>query len=364
MKIINVVGTRPQIIKHIPVKEKLKEKGHDVLTVDTGQHYDENMALIHLLQVKSPKPEINLNIKEFTHASQTGRMIIELEKIYNDHKPDQVIVYGDTNSTLAGALSAVKLHIPVCHIEAGVRSHDRFMPEEINRVSTDSISDLLLCSTEYSMENLKKEGFSEDIMFFTGDVLYDIFLKVKSTIDINKIKSKFGVEENNFYILTFHRSSNVNEKRLSLLADIIEKLDKTVVFPIHPRTRKFIENSHLINRFSSLNNLKMIEPVGYYDMVGLLTICDMILTDSGGIQREGYFAGKRSLILRDRTEWVELEKVNWVKVVDMDVETIMNEINIKTGDDVKGIFGDGNASLIISDIITEKGGVFRWDTHW
>ncbi len=356
MKILNVIGTRPQIIKFMIVRDALEKVGHDVITIDTGQHYDYEMSYLHLISFNATPPEINLDIRYNMHGEQTGNMMMALEKYFNDISPDYIFVFGDTNSTVAAALTAVKMNIPVVHIEAGVRGGERFMAEEINRVVTDSISDLLFCPTELAVSNLIKEGYEKSKIFFTGDVLYDLFLHIKSKVNINDIKNYYNINENDFFILTMHRAENVNEKNIDLLIDIVQSLNKKTLFFMHPRTKKLAQQTEQYDIMKNIENLEIFEPIGYGDMMGLLLLCDSVLTDSGGLQREAYFAGKKSVILRDRTEWKELAETRWAVPAGFNKEKVLKELENKNMENKKDIFGSGNAAEKIAEIITEKRG--------
>jgi UDP-GlcNAc3NAcA epimerase len=302
MTILTVVGARPQFIKAAPVSKALKERGIREILLHTGQHYDTTMSQVFFDELEIPAPEINLGIGSCSHGKQTGRMLEDIETHLLEQKPDILLVYGDTNSTLAGALAAAKLHFPVAHIEAGLRSYNRKMPEEHNRVLTDHCSTHLFCPTQTALDNLAKEGLTQNI-HLVGDPMLDAALhflpiaKEKSTILPDHV-----LTPGEYYLATLHRPSNVDEP--SVLAPLIEclgTLPLPVVFPIHPRTQSKVEQ--LPNLLS--DNLKIIPPVGYLDMLQLLDNAKALLTDSGGLQKEALFLKTPCITLREETEWTE-----------------------------------------------------------
>jgi len=301
MKIVTILGARPQFIKAGSVSREIaKHEDIQEIIVHTGQHYDANMSDIFFDEMKIPKPDYHLDINGLGHGAMTGQMLEKIEKVLLQENPDWVIVYGDTNSTLAGALAASKLHIKIAHIEAGLRSFNMKMPEEVNRILTDRVSNVLFCPTDTAIENLKNEGFDTlDIkMIKSGDVMQDGAMFYKDLA----VKPKCNI--NDKYILsTVHRAENTDE--LSRLTAIIAALneinkDKQVILPLHPRTKKIIEKHNIEVECT------IIEPVGYLEMVWLIDNCDMVMTDSGGLQKEAFFFKKPCITLRDETEWVEL----------------------------------------------------------
>ena len=320
-KILTVIGARPQFIKAAPVSKVLKENGgFEEILVHTGQHYDANMSQVFFDELEIPPPQYNLDVGSGGHGEQTGEMLKRLEPLLVKEKPDLVLVYGDTNSTLAGALAASKLHIPVAHVEAGLRSFNRTMPEEINRVIADHLSTLLFCPTTTAVENLKNEGITKNV-FKTGDVMYDVALqfaekaKAKSTI-----LSKLLLKPKGFILVTIHRAENTDDKpRLVNILSALDTLshDSVIVFPMHPRTKKMIDSFGL-NRL--LTNIKVIGPAGFLDMISLESNAKLIMTDSGGVQKEAYFHKVPCVTLRDETEWVETVEAGW-NVVAKPIET-------------------------------------------
>ena len=347
MKIVSVVGARPQFIKCAPVSRTIR-KQHEEILVHTGQHYDPEMSDVFFEELDIPRPDYNLGIGSGTQGEQTGKMIIEIEKVLLKEKPDLVLVYGDTNSTLAGALAASKLHIKVAHVEAGLRSFDRAMPEEINRVMTDHISNILFCPTDTAVMNLKNEGITEGV-YNVGDVMVDA-LKYNQKIAEEKstILQDLNLNPKEFLLATVHRASNTdNKENLSSIVEAFSDSKETIVFPIHPRTRKCLKEYNLWEKV--LKNTKVIPPVGYLDMLKLESNARKILTDSGGVQKEAYMLGVPCITLRDNTEWVETIEEGWNILTGADYEKIKHAIENFEGTDIRNnVFGDGNASDKIS----------------
>jgi UDP-GlcNAc3NAcA epimerase len=350
MKILTVIGARPQFIKSAVVSRILHDtKSVQEIIVHTGQHYDHNMSDVFFSELKIPEPHYNLCVGSGSHAYQTGMILQKIESVLEKEKPDWTLVYGDTNSTLAGSLAAAKLHIRVAHVEAGLRSFNRIMPEEINRIITDRLSDMLFAPTLTAMNNLGIEGLSS-VSFFTGDVMYDSILFYKNLLlqDPDKFRMK-GIPAT-YYLLTVHRAENTdNIVNLKLIFDAISKLQIPVVFPVHPRTRKAIST-----QISIPANLLLIVPVGYLQMIGLLLGSKKVLTDSGGLQKEAYFLGKQCITLRGETEWIETLHDNWNIITGTDPGKILKAINQPFPSvDTKNEFGKGNAAeLIVSKLIS------------
>ncbi|HBM75435.1 MAG TPA: UDP-N-acetylglucosamine 2-epimerase (non-hydrolyzing) [Clostridiaceae bacterium] len=349
MKILTVIGARPQFIKAAPVSKVLREK-NDEKIIHTGQHYDENMSKIFFDELEIPRPDYNLNIGSGNHGYQTGMMLMKIEEILLDEKPDAVMVYGDTNSTLAGALSASKLLIPVIHIEAGLRSFNMAMPEEQNRILTDHISKLLFCPTETAVGNLKNEGISKGV-YDVGDVMLDATMQFKEKASkSSKILEKLGIEGMDYILATIHRAENTNSP--TKLKNIIESLGKSglyIILPLHPRTRKYIK----MYGIKIPGNINMIEPVGYLDMIQLEANSQKVVTDSGGVQKEAFFLKKPCITLREETEWVETVENGWNILVGSHEKSIIDALlNFKPSKKQMSVFGDGNASVHISDILS------------
>jgi UDP-GlcNAc3NAcA epimerase len=326
MKILTVVGARPQFIKLAPLSKILRENGINEIIVHTGQHYDENMNDLFFKELEIPEPDYNLGIGSGNHGEQTGRMLIEIEKIILKENPDLVIVYGDTNSTLAGALAASKLHIKLAHVEAGLRSFNKRMPEEINRVLTDHISDILFCPTQTAVENLKNEGITKGV-YLVGDVMFDALLHFSKISDIkSNILERLNIKPKEYYLATIHRAENTdNYERLKNILTAFSKMDEIVVFPIHPRTKKMI-NYYGLDDLIGKGKIKVIDPVGYLDMLKLEKNAKAILTDSGGVQKEAFWLKVPCITLRDETEWVETVNLGWNRIVGSDVKKILEAV--------------------------------------
>lgn len=374
MKIISIVGARPQFIKAAPVSRELRKEFKEIL-VHTGQHYDKNMSEIFFEQLNIPVPDYNLGIGSGNHGAQTGQMLIELEKVVLEEKPQWILVYGDTNSTLAGALVASKLHIPLIHIEAGLRSYNKSMPEEINRILTDNVSSILSCPTRTAVENLKKEGFknilnegqlislheenikidvNKAMVVNTGDVMYDAILynlklaRKKS----NNIVSKKGLEKKGYYLATVHRAENTdNPAYLKNIFKAFKSLDRKIIIPLHPRTKKCLKKYDLVDLIED-DIIDIIEPVGYLDMLTLISHSDKVITDSGGLQKEAFMLEKPCITLRNETEWVETVDCGWNKLAGLGGNKVKDLINYRPDTGNRPLFyGKGDAAKRIVNII-------------
>lgn len=350
MKIISIVGARPQFIKSAPVSMAITRAGFSEFKIHTGQHYDFELSQVFFEELGLPEPSINLGIGSGTHASQTGQMMIEIEAVLEAQKPDLVLVYGDTNSTLAGALAAVKLQIKIAHIESGLRSYNRQMPEEHNRVLTDHCADLLFCPTQTSVDNLKKEGISTGV-HLVGDTMYDaVLLYAQIAENKSNVLPALGLKPEEYLLATIHRPSNTDHPDiLSSIFSTFQKVQELIVFPIHPRTMKAIGNANI----KIPENVKLIAPVGYLDMLVLEKSSKMILTDSGGIQKEAYFFRIPCLTLRTETEWTETVESKWNTLVGSDCNLIIHLIEKKYEPDtyIQGLYGDGNSAIKIISIL-------------
>ncbi len=360
MKILTILGARPQFIKAGSVSREIaKHKEIEEIIVHTGQHYDTNMSDIFFEEMKIPKPHYFLGIGGKSHGAMTGQMIEKIEEVCLKEKPDWVMVYGDTNSTLAGSIVASKLHIKLAHIEAGLRSFNMKMPEEVNRILTDRVSDILFCPTDTAVENLKKEGFpfklstnNYQLITNCGDVMQDGALFYKQ---FAKKPSNLQLQTSNFILCTIHRAENTDDEQR--LRDIFKALneiakEKQIILPLHPRTKKIIENLKI-----DTQNLTLIDPVGYLEMVWLIDNCSLVMTDSGGLQKEAYFFEKQCITLRDETEWVELVDNGFNVLVGANKEKILNAYkttsNLKLETSNLNLYGEGKASEnIIKELIS------------
>jgi UDP-GlcNAc3NAcA epimerase len=353
-KIVTIVGARPQFIKAATLSRQFQLVGIHEIIVHTGQHFDNNMSQIFFEEMEIPRPTFKLDIHGVSHGAMTGRMLEGIENILMIEKPDAVLVYGDTNSTLAGALAAVKLHIPLMHVEAGLRSFNMQMPEEINRILTDRISDILFCPTEAAMQNLKAEGFDllPNKIYKSGDVMQDAAqYYAERALLKSDILRKLGL--NKFVLATIHRQENTdNPENLMNIIDGLSEIHKyiPVVVPLHPRTRNILAHHY------HLPDFYVIEPVGYFDMIMLLKNCEMVFTDSGGVQKEAFFFGKHCVTLREQTEWVELVENGFNMLVGSDKELIFkafSDMLNKRSDFSLNLYGNGKAAVEIAEIISK-----------
>jgi UDP-N-acetylglucosamine 2-epimerase len=315
MKVVTIVGARPQFIKLAPVSHALRASGIGEIIVHTGQHYDPGMSDVFFEELGIPAPDHNLGVGSGLHGAQTGEMLKRIEALLLAEQPDWAVVYGDTNSTIAGALAAVKLHIPVAHVEAGLRSFNRRMPEEINRVLTDHLSRLLFCPTETALKNLASEGITNGA-HLVGDVMLDGLIDAKERAKVrSNILGRLGLVERKYLLATVHRAENTDEpERLRGIMKALTQLaeEEPVIFPVHPRTRKALEGIGLNPSPNGVpGSPKFIEPLGYLDLVRLSASARMILTDSGGLQKEAVWLGVPCVTLRDETEWVETVEQGW-----------------------------------------------------
>ena len=360
---ITIVGARPQFVKAAMVSRAIvNHNRNNNLVVEecllhTGQHYDYNMNDVFFEKLDIPQPTWILDCGRGRHGAMTARMLIEIEQVLLENRPDYVMVYGDTNSTLAGALAASKLHIPVLHVEAGMRSFNKLMPEEINRVLTDHISDYLFCSTYAAVRNLKQEGITERV-HHVGDVMYDAALAFGEIAEqTSTILSSLQLTAKQYYLCTVHRAENTdNKERISqimeALAEIARK-DCPVILPLHPRTRKLMDNWHLCHETESNKAFRFIEPVDYLDMIMLEKYAKTILTDSGGIQKEAYFHRTPCITLRDETEWVETIASGWNQIAGYRKENILSCLTNKMPQTEIDEYGDGHAADTIIHALFE-----------
>jgi UDP-N-acetylglucosamine 2-epimerase len=360
MKLVTILGARPQFIKAAPVSKALKQAGYQEFLLHTGQHYDYNMSQVFFDELQLPQPDINLGIGSGPHGEQTARMLTGVEQVLIQEKPDWVLVYGDTNSTLAGALAAVKLHLPLAHVEAGLRSFNRQMPEEHNRVLTDHCSDLLLCPTQTAVNNLESEGLPGNQpgirVCLVGDTMYDAVLQFASLGKLHSsVLSDLGISRGGYLLATVHRQENTNDPlRLEGILYGLQRSQSPVILPVHPRTRARLSEMGLLEKLAG-SNLHLIEPLGYLDMLMLEQNARKILTDSGGMQKEAFFFKVPCITMRDETEWIETVQSGWNVVVGADADKIETALKAPPpeGDTPPQIFGDGQAARKIVSHLTE-----------
>ena len=374
LKILTLIGARPQFIKAAAISRAIQKsfstKLEEVI-VHSGQHYDANMSAIFFEELSIPKPKYTFNLTTTEHSAQTAQILQNLEEVLEEEKPNAVLIYGDTNTTLAGALAASKKHIPVIHIEAGLRSFNKAMPEEINRVLTDHCSSLLFCPTQTAVNNLEKESIvhsqarcsvDKPKVYACGDIMYDNSLYFSKQVD-DSILRAYSLKKNSFLLFTMHRPSNTDHaERLrsicSMVLELIEKHQLTVVFPIHPRTKKALKthlSSQQLEAFTSNPLLKIIEPTSFLGMISLEMNCEMVITDSGGVQKEAYFFEKPCLILRAETEWVEIVSNGAAVLVDADKKELNKQFDLLRSKKVlyPKLFGEGNSAEFICEKIIE-----------
>ncbi len=380
MKIVTVIGARPQIIKAAALSRAIANDyshGIEEIIVHTGQHYDQNMSQVFIEELGIPEPKYNLNIGSSSHGVQTARMIEGVEKILLAEKPDFLVLYGDTNSTLAGAVAAAKIHVPIAHIEAGLRSFNKQMPEEINRIMCDHASTLLFSPTETGYQNLIREGFNarnrkpfsadNPGIFHCGDVMYDNSLYFKSlAVTKSNILINNNLEDKDFVLATIHRDSNTDvPARLTAIFESLLEIAETekieIVLPLHPRTAGLIKTNLLHDVYNRVNNskwLKLIPPVSFLDMIMLESRCKLVMTDSGGVQKEAFFFKKPAIILRSETEWKEIVKEGCGIIANAEKEKILNawhHFNKTSGTlSYPKIFGDGRAASFICQTMIEN----------
>lgn len=345
-KVLSIIGARPQFIKHSAMQSEL-EKIYNAVTIHTGQHYDQNMSEIFFNQLSISKPDYILEMNGLhLHGAQTGFMLQEIEKIVINENPNGIIVYGDTNSTLAGCLVAAKLNIPLIHIEAGLRSFNREMPEEINRIIADEFSYLLFCPTNSAIDNLKREGISHDRIFLTGDLMCDMVMRCREVIE--------RPIEDDYYFATIHRPYNTDIiERLTTIFNYLNALDLKVFLSLHPRTLNRMETFGISK--SQFQNIEFCPPVGYLESIAYQKYANAVITDSGGVQKEAYLLGKKAITLRSETEWVETLNGNWNTLLFDNLENLQSCINLKPDLNcyMPNIYGDGNAGKQIAEIISK-----------
>lgn len=347
MKIVSVVGARPQFIKAAPVSRALRALDIEETLLHTGQHYDDSMSKVFFDELELPPPDINLEIGSGSHGEQTAGMLVGIAQVLVEDVPDWVVVYGDTNSTLAGALAAAKLGIPLAHVEAGLRSFRRDMPEEINRVLTDHVSDLLFCPTGTAVEHLAREGITEGVER-VGDVMVDSLDSIRHRLR-SDVAIRMGVS-GPYYVATLHRAENVDDpSRIKRALEVLRAARNPVLLPLHPRT------AASLSRFAVTlpSNVRAIQPVGYIDMLSLVAHADAVFTDSGGLQKETVLLGTRCLTLREETEWPETLEGGWNTIVGLDQELAVSTLAGPPPGGVVAGFGDGHAGDRIAQLLLQ-----------
>lgn len=355
--IMHIVGNRPQFIKLAPVSNELRKRGHRQVIIHTGQHYDADMSEVFFEELGISKPDKNLAVGSGTHAQMTGKAMIEIEKVLEEYKPDCVLLYGDTDSTLAGAIAAVKMQVPIVHIEAGIRTGKLNNPEEANRIVTDHLSDMLFCSDSDSAENLKAEGISKHV-YCVGDVMYDTFLQHRK-IEDDAILKKYNLIKDRYVLMTWHRQENTNnrEKMIQIIR-FLSEVKCEIVYPMHPGTKAKLMQYHLLKELEGLSHIHILPPVGYTEMMKLMLNAHIILTDSGGVSKESYFAGVKCILMVDLDLWPDLIKTKWITKLDFDSETSVSDaLNLiqseKSGNEIPlaHFYGQGDASVRIADFL-------------
>ena len=338
-----MIGNRPQFVKAAAVSQRLRD-GHDEVLVHTGQHHDDELSRIFVTELDVPAPERELGIHGGSNVSQTSRMLAALEPVLEAERPDVVLVYGDTNSTLAGALAAAQAPVPVAHVEAGMRSFDRAMPEEINRTVTDHLSSLLLAPSQTAVDNLAREGVAGDVRL-VGDVMVDVANLVAPRARARAdLLEPWGVAGGEYLLVTAHRAGNVDDPaRLARLVELLLALPGPIVLPLHPRTRARLESTGLLGQLEQSPAVRIGQPVGYVEFATLLCHAQAVLTDSGGVQKEAYLAGVRCVTLRDTTEWVETVETGWNSLVDLDSAAAAAALERPLPPTRPPLYGDGRA---------------------
>jgi UDP-N-acetylglucosamine 2-epimerase len=352
MRILTIIGNRPQFVKAAAVSRRLRER-HEELIVHTGQHYDDELSRVFFEELAVPQPDRELGVGSGSNTSQTSRMLAALEPVIEELRPELVLVYGDTNSTLAGALAAAQAAVPVGHVEAGMRSFDPGMPEELNRVLADHASDLLLCSTETAVANLEREGARGQVEL-VGDVMADVSLAFRDVAEQrSSAVADRSLEPGSYLVVTAHRAGNVDDpERLRLLAELLEALPRPIVFPLHPRTRSRLEDAGMLESLERASGLELAPPLGYLDFLQLVRHSRAVLTDSGGVQKEAYLLGVRCVTLRDRTEWVETVETGWNTLVDLDRDAALAALDAEPPAERPELYGGGRAAERVRDVVS------------
>ena len=348
MRVLSVVGNRPQFVKSAPLSEALARRGVEEIVLHTGQHYDHELSAVFFEELGLPPPRHRLEAGSGTHAEQTARMLPGIERAVVAERPDAVVVYGDTNSTLAGALAAVKVHVPVAHVEAGLRAFDLSMPEEVNRIVVDAVSTLLFCPTDVAVANLRREGRLDGI-HQVGDVMYDACLRLTPVArERSSVLTDAGVEPGRYVLATVHREANVEPAPLRSVIEGISRLDEPVVFPAHPRTSATLEREAIRPGAS----VRVLSPLGYLDFTALASQARVVVTDSGGVQKEAYWHGVPCVTLRETTEWVETVEAGWNTLAGVDPERIVAAVrDAAPPAERPSLYGDGRAAEKIAELL-------------
>jgi UDP-N-acetylglucosamine 2-epimerase (non-hydrolysing)/UDP-GlcNAc3NAcA epimerase len=352
MKVLTVIGNRPQFVKAAAVSPELRRR-HEEVVVHTGQHFDEGLSAVFFAELSLPPPDRELGIALGSNTSQTARMLSALEPVLKEVAPDAVLVYGDTNSTLAGAVAGAQAGVPVAHVEAGMRSFDRTMPEELNRVLTDHASSLLLCSSEAAAGNLRDEGV-DGLIEVVGDVMVDVALKIqplaRERVDL---VHRHGLREGEYVLATAHRPGTVDDpERLRLLVELLASVPHPVIWPLHPRTRARLEAQGFFERAGGTGQVVLTPPLGYIELTALLCNARAVITDSGGLQKEAYLAGVRCVTLRTTTEWTETVEQGWNALVDLDREAALAALSRDLPVERRKLYGDGRAGDRVTSALT------------
>lgn len=356
--IMHVVGNRPQFIKLAPLSREIESRGYRQIIIHTGQHYDENMSSVFFKELGIQEPELNLHIGSGTHAEMTAKCLVALESVFLKYKPSAVILYGDTDSTLAAALTASKLNIPICHVEAGPRTRKKENPEEQNRIVVDHLSTLLFAPDKYSYDNLLMENIKSGV-FQSGDIMLDTF----SNSNPSDILDKMNLQKKQYVLMTWHRQENTSTKdQMEKVLRMISNIPYKVICPMHPRTRAKLKEFDLLKQIDDLKNLIIIDPVSYFSMIDLMKNCRFLVTDSGGASKESFFAKVRCLLFVDLEVWTDLLNAGWIIKVDLNSEKNIQE-SIKNADDnkieisseLKDIYGNGHTAAMITDVLVDNG---------
>lgn len=358
--IMHIVGNRPQFIKLAPISRELGKRRYKEIIIHTGQHFDENMSDVFFKELDIPVPDENLHIFGGSHSEMTARIMLALEPVVVKYHPQVVFVYGDTNSTLAAVLVVRKLNIPIIHIEAGLRTGVYENPEEANRIFVDHASSLLCAPDRKSLANLKIEGLAAK-SYFTGDVMYDAYCYYRNRVDTSRVMMEYGIKSNEYILMTWHRQENTsNAERMKQILELIEAIKRPVICPMHPRTYERLKDYHLMDQAVKIDNFHIIGPVGYLEMIALSSNSRMIITDSGGLSKESYFAGVRCLYMLNIDVWTDLDNIDWIRKMTCDNKANLDNVNElfdwqRQTDTASSelFYGDGHAAEKIVDLMED-----------